>query len=198
MDVEASFSNAGPYTYPHSFERTPEGNVLATFQNRGDKESGAGGLVELDPLGNYVRGTDAADPVDPELRPYSLSLLPGVDRVVTTTGDMWQELQGRSFQVWRWSDLSLLKTVLLPPGPRGDENPDVAEARVLDDGKTVIVTTFRCGMYTVTGVDSDEPTVELVQTFPFESFEAGDECELPVLSGRFWVQTVQATKALFK
>ena len=67
---------------------------------------------------------------------------------------------------------------------------------MLDNGKTVIVTTFRCGMYTVTGLESDEPVVELVQTFPFESYDAGDECGLPVLSGRFWVQTVQGANAL--
>ncbi len=194
--VEASFTNAGPYTYPHSFERTPDGNVLATFQNRGDSDSGAGGLVELDPLGNYVRGTAAADPVDPELRPYSLAPIPGLDRIVTTTGDMWMKLEGRSFQIWRMTDLSLVQTVLLPPGPRGDENLDVAEARVLDDGKTVIVTTFRCGMYTVTGVDTDEPVVELVWTFPFESYDVGDECGLPALRGRFWVQTVQKSNSL--
>lgn len=194
--VEGSFSSAGPYTYPHSFERTPEGNVLATFQNRGDPESGAGGLVELDPLGSFLRGSDAADPTDPELRPYSLTPIPALDRIVTTTGDMWMKMEGRSFQIWRWSDLSLLHTVLLPPGPRGDENLDVAEARVLEDGETVIVTTFRCGMYVARGVDTDAPTVELVYTFPFESYDAGDECGLPVLMGRFWVQTVQGINSL--
>lgn len=194
--VEASLTNAGPYTYPHSFERTPDGNVLATFQNRGAPDSGAGGLVELDPLGNYLRGTDAADSVDPELRPYSLAPIPSLDRVVTTTGDMWGKLEGRSFQIWRMSDLSLIQTVLLPPGSRGDENLDVAEARVLDDGRTVIITTFRCGMYTVTGLDADAPEVELVQTFPFESYDAGDECGLPWLRGHFWVQTVQSSNSL--
>ncbi len=177
--VEAAFTNAGPYTYPHSFERIPGGNVLATFQNMGEPESGAGGLVELDPLGEFVRGSDAADPVDPELRPYSLAPIPGLDRVVTTTGDMWIKLEGRSVQIWRLSDLSLLKTVLLPPGPRGNEHLDVAEARLLDDGKTVIVTTFHCGMYALTGVDTDDPVIDFVYGFPFESYQAGDECGLP-------------------
>ena len=31
----SSFTNVGDYTYPHSFERMPNGNVLATFQNKG-------------------------------------------------------------------------------------------------------------------------------------------------------------------
>ena len=45
--VEAAFTNAGPYTYPHSFERIPGGNALATFQNMGEPDSGAGGHVSL-------------------------------------------------------------------------------------------------------------------------------------------------------
>jgi hypothetical protein len=194
--IDAHFTNAGPYTFPHSFERLPDGNVLATFQNKGEPDSGPGGLVELDPLGNFVRGTDAEDPVDPELRPYSLAPVPGLDRVVTTTGDMWMKLMGRSIQIWRLSDLSLLKTVLLPPGPRGDENLDVAEARLLDDGRTLIVTTFRCGMYVLSGIDTEQPAIEFVHGFPFESYDAGDECGVPWRMGRYWIQTVQKTSAL--
>jgi len=174
--VASAFTNAGPYTYPHSFERTPTGTVLATFQNKGAKDSRAGGLVELDLNGNFIRGSDAADLNDPELRPYSVTPIAAIDRVITTTGDMWQKLEGRSVQIWRMSDLELLHTVLLPPGPRGDENLDVAEARLLADGKTVIVTTFRCGMYVLSDIDTESPQLKLVKTFPFVSFDAGDQC----------------------
>lgn len=194
--VTARFTNAGPYTYPHSFERTPSGNVLATFQNKGAPESGAGGLVELDPKGNFIRGTDAADPTDPELRPYSVTPIPHLDRVVTTTGDMWMKLEGRSVQIWRLSDLSLLHTLLLPPGPRGNEHLDVAESRLLDDGKTLIVTTFHCGTYVLSGVDGDAPKIEFVGSLPFESYEAGDECGVPWRSGKFWIQPNQGTSSL--
>jgi hypothetical protein len=194
--VEAHFTNAGPYTYPHSFERLPGGNVLSTFQNMGEPDSGAGGLVELDPLGQFVRGSDAADPVDPELRPYSLAPAPGLDRVVTTTGDMWMKLEGKSVQIWRLSDLTLLKTLLLPPGPRGDEHLDVAEARLLDDGETFMVTTFHCGMYVLSGVNSDEPAIQWVYSFPFESYDVGDECGLPWRVGKYWIQTVEKSSSL--
>jgi hypothetical protein len=44
---------------------------------------------------------------------------------------------GRSVQVWRLSDLVLLHTVLLPPGPRGNEHQHPAEVRLLGDGKSV-------------------------------------------------------------
>lgn len=194
--VEAAFTNAGPYTYPHSFERIPNGNVLAAFHAKGDPADGAGGLVELDPLGNFVRGSDAADDTDPELRPYSVLPLPAIDRVVTTTGDMWGKWEGRSVQIWRLSDLELLETLLLPPGPRGDEHLDVAEARLLGDGKTVIVTTFRCGMYTLTDVASDEPRIRFVHGFPFESYEAGDDCGMPWVDGDLWLQAVNKTSSV--
>jgi hypothetical protein len=82
---------------------------------------------------------------------------------------------------------------LLPPGPRGDENLDVAEARLLDDGRTLIVTTFRCGMYALSNIETDNPSVEFVYGFPFE---AGDECGLPWRTGKFWIQTVDTTNSL--
>ena len=194
--LEASFTSAGPYAFPHSFDRTPAGSVLATFQNKGDDRTAAGGLVELDSLGNLVRASDAADPADPELLPYSVTVLADRGRVVTTTADMLGVLAGRSVQFWRWPDLALLHTVPLPPGPRGDENLDVAEARLLADGETLVVTTFRCGMYVVEGWLGDRPTPRLVWTFPWTSYEEGDECGLPVVMGRYWVQTVQSTGSL--
>lgn len=194
--VASAFDRAGPYTYPHSFERTPTGTVLATFHNKGEKDSEAGGLVELDPTGGYIRGSDAADPKDPELRPYSVTPIAAMDRVVTTTGDMWAKMEGRSVQIWRMSDLKLLHTVLLPPGPRGDENLDVAEARLLDDGKTVIVTTFRCGLYVLSDIDTENPQATLVKSFPFESFDAGDQCSVPWRIGKYWIQTNEGASSL--
>lgn len=120
--VASSFAERGPFAFPHSFARTPAGTVLATFQRSADEDDAPGGLVELDRDGSFLRGSSAADPTDPELRPYSLAVVPEIDRVVTTTADMDGVHQGRSVQVWRLSDLSLLHTVLLPPGPRGDEH----------------------------------------------------------------------------
>jgi hypothetical protein len=78
-----------------------------------------------------LRGVSAANPVDPDLRPYSLAVVPLLDRVGTTSADMHGRLVGRSVQVWRLSDLILLHTVLLPPAPRGDEHLHPAEPRVL-------------------------------------------------------------------
>ena len=91
-----------------------------------------GGLVELDQEGRYLRGTDAADPdVDPQIRPYSLAILPEIDRVISTTADMRGKLLPTSVQLWQLSELRLMKTVLLPPGEHGDENQMPAEPRAL-------------------------------------------------------------------
>ena len=42
------------YTFPHSFERLPNGNVLATFQTIGEGNKKEGGLVEITSKGDYV------------------------------------------------------------------------------------------------------------------------------------------------
>jgi hypothetical protein len=178
----------GEYTYPHTFERLPGGNVLATFQTKGEGNEVAGGLVELDPAGVFVRASDAADPVDPELRAYSVTPIPTIDRAVSTTSDMKIEAEGTSFQVWRLSDLTLLKTVRLPEGPLGYEHRDPAEVRLLTDSTTAIMTTFTCAMYLLHDLDTNTPRAELTHVLPWETYDT-DECGIPLTRGRFWVQT---------
>ena len=192
----SDFGDAGPFAHPHSFARTPSKTVLGTFQGRADDHGAVGGLVELDDRGRMLRGSSAANPLDPDLRPYSLAVVPQLDRVVTTSADMHGRLVGRSVQVWRLSDLTLLHTVLLPPGPRGDEHLHPAEPRVLADGRTVMVTTFRCGMYVLSALDST-PVATLARSFPWSAVAGEDtDCNVPVRFGRFWVQPVGTTGSL--
>lgn len=186
--VAGSFKGMGELTYPHTFARLPSGNVLATFQTRGEGNKAPGGLVELDPSGKLVRSVSAEDPVDPELRPYSVTPIPALDRAVSTTSDMFLEALGTSFQVWRLSDLTLLKTVRLPQGPLGYEHKDPAEVRLLPDSSTAVLTTFTCATYLLHGLDSDEPRAELVNVLPWADYET-DECGVPLVRGRFWIQT---------
>lgn len=194
--VATSFDSAGSFAFPHSFERLDNGNVLATFQRSAERPDETGGLVELDRAGVFVRGSSAVNAVDPELRPYSLAPLPKIDRVVSTSADMMGKHKGRSIQIWRLSDLELLHTIMLPAGPRGDENTHPAEVRALRDGKSVIVGTFMCGLYFVEDVDS-EPRVTFLRSFPWSPVEGEDtDCNLPVRFGNFWVQTVGTTGSL--
>lgn len=184
-----AFGGAGEYMHPHSFVRLPNGNVLATFQHRmaGGREE-TGGLVELDPAARPIRWASAAVPqIDSTIRPYSLAVVPAFDRVVTTGTDMHGDATTRAVQIWRLSDLTLLQTLLLPPGPRGDENSLTAEPRVLADGRTVLVNTFTCGLYRLTGLDGATAAAEWVYTATWAERE---NCAIPVTVGRFWIQTV--------
>lgn len=192
----SDFGDAGPYTHPHSFARTPSGTVLATYQGLAADHSASGGLAELDNRGRMLRTASAADPLDPDIRPYSLAVIPQLDRVVTTSADMHGKKMGRSVQVWRLSDLVLLHTVLLPPGPRGDEHLHPAEVRLLGDGKSVMITTFRCGIYVLSELDGI-PVARLARSFPWSAVAGEDtDCNVPVRFGRFWVQPVGTTGSL--
>src|SRR4051812_4096160 len=120
--IAASFDEIGPFSHPHSFVRLASGHVLATFQHRGQGQTGAGGLAELTPDGHLVRASVPADTgYSGFVRPYSLAVVPKLDRIVTTGHDMHQGGATRAVQVWRLSDLALLHTIELPDGPRGVE-----------------------------------------------------------------------------
>lgn len=186
--VANSFGAIGEYTYPHTFERLPNGHVLSTFQTKGEGNERAGGLVELDPSGNLVRAVDAADPVDPEIRAYSVTPIPRLDRAVSTTSDMRAEREGTSFQLWRLSDLELLRTVRLPPGPAGYEHRDPAEVRLLADSVTAMMTTFTCALYLLHDLEGENPSAELVNVLPWSDY-ATDECGIPATWGNIWLQT---------
>lgn len=203
--LRGSFAELGGFSYPHSFVRLPNGHVLGTFQGRGPKNIPPGGLVELDREGRFVRGTSARAPsVDSaQTRPYSLTVLPGIDRVVSTSTDMTADF-GAHLQIWRLSDLTLLQTIELPSTRDGDghahdasplhsKNEDhhlfPGEPRVLADGRTVLLATFTCGFYRVTDIDR-APRVDFIRAF------GGENCAVPVLVGNLWVQTIPDEHAL--
>ena len=96
-------------------------------------------------------------------------------------------------QVWRLSDLSLIKTIVLEPGPRGNEHLDPAEPRVLIDGKTVLISTFYCGLYKIDDIESDNPSAKWVYTFEFNQKY---DCAIPVVSENYWIQALGSKTAL--
>jgi hypothetical protein len=196
--ISARFGDIDGYSHPHSFLRLPNGNVLATFQMRHDHDSGAvgaGGLVELTPGAQPVRSRSAEGPgIASPLRVYSAGIVPALDRIVTTTTDMEQDYPGsRNLQVWRLSDLSLLHTFALPDGPAGSEGLLTAEPRLLADGRTLLVSTFNCGLYLLDGIDGDAPSAQLVASFPRKD---GTYCAIPVISGDYYLVTVPAWNAV--
>ena len=194
--LHTSFTTAGPLGWPHSYARLPSGNRLVTYQFQSSKFNlPPGGLAEVRTDGTVVRwaSAKAAGVDDKEITPYSLEIIPALDRVVSTTTSMVEDT-GVGLQIWRLSDLKLLHTLRIPGGPpHGMHATDTAqhhlfpgEPRVLRDGKTIMLATFTCGLYTVTGVDTDTPRVQPVYRFP------GKDCAVPLVIGDYWLQTVPA------
>jgi hypothetical protein len=192
--IVATFTDMAGYMHPHSYLRLPDGNVLATFQHEHhagmEGEMGmTGGLVEIDDQGKVVRSASNADPAfaGALLTPYSLVVLPELDRVVSTNSSM-QNLgifSGVTYQVWRLSDLKLLKTAYLDVGENRYSQISPEEARRAPDG-SVLVQTLGCGIERITGVETNEPSSKLVYAFP------GDWCGVPTIVGHYLVQSVPA------
>jgi hypothetical protein len=193
--LRGQFGDLAGMMHPHSFLRLPSGNVLATFQMQHDSAGVApGGLVEMTNEGRIVRLASASTPgADRRIRPYSAVIIPGLDRIVTTTTDMQLGDPTQAVQVWRLSDLRLLHTLDLPHGPRGDEGSLTAEPRLLSDGRTVLVSTFHCGLYLLRGLEGPEPTAQLVASFPRKE---KTYCAVPVIAGRYYLVTVPAWNAV--
>lgn len=190
--IVTSFTDMGGYMHPHSYVRLPNGHVLATFQHEhhgGASPAGAvsGGLVEIDDAGRVVRSASNADPAfaDALLMPYGLVVLPNLDRVVSTNSSMHLEsvFSGVTYQIWRLSDLKLLRTAYLDVGPDRYRHISPEEPRLGPDG-SVFVQTLGCGLERLTHIDSAEPESKLVFRFP------GNWCGVPTVVGHYLVQSV--------
>lgn len=209
--VKSDFVLAGGYGFPHSFVRLPNGNLLATFQSHGAAYVPPGGLLELDESGAVVRSASAATPhlKHEQSWPYSLEVIPALDRIVVTNTPMgmpkWAKTPAGSWssekvdairtdqiQIWRLSDLKLLHTIPLPSSGRGQQHLYPAEPRLLSDG-SVYVNTFSCGLYRVMDLNTAKPRVEFVRVFPGNMEEM---CAVPVIVGKYWIQTVAALPGL--
>ena len=196
--VENSFTDMAGYMHPHSYLRMPNGHVLATFQHVHHGQSkehmgSSGGLVEIDDQGKVIRSGSSADAAFPDtlLTPYGLVVLPELDRVVSTNSSMHLEdiFSGVTYQLWRLSDLKLLKTAYFDVGQNhyGQMSPE--EPRLAPDG-SIFVQSLGCGMERITGVKTDEPKSQLVYNFP------GNWCGVPTIVGHYLIQSVPAIHGL--
>lgn len=192
--ISASFENLGGYGMPHSFLRLPNGNVLASFQYPAPgghmaMSGKSGGLVEIDDNGRAVRSVSNADPAfaDEGLLPYSLAILPRIDRVIVTNSPMGDDflLTSNTYQLFRLSDLKLLGTHRLDPGSKLNGHVSPEEVRIGPDG-AAYVQTLSCGIQRLTGLDGPSPSAKLVHQFP------GSWCGVPTIVGKYLVQSVPA------
>lgn len=192
------FTDMDGYMHPHSYLRLPNGHVLATFQHshhemNTNSMGKSGGLVEIDDAGKVVRSASSFDPAFPDalLTPYSLVVLPALDRVVSTNSSMHFDdiFQGATYQVWRLSDLKLLKTEYFNVGENRYAHVSPEEPRLGPDG-SIFVQSLGCGIERITGVATDEPRSQLVHTFP------GNWCGVPTIVGHYLIQSVPNVHSL--
>jgi hypothetical protein len=170
----------------HSFARMSNGHVLATIQFGDKSEPGnSGGLAEFDARGKLLRYSSSVDPAFPgeKIRTYALTLLPKIDRVVTTSSPMDSETVAKTVQVWRLSDLKLIKTLAVPKDATDSIFWYPFEVRTLADGRTAMMNTYTCGIYTISNLDSD-PKLERVLGLN------GLGCSVPVISGHFMLMPI--------
>jgi hypothetical protein len=197
--ITTFFDDMAGFSHPHSYVRLPNGNVLATFQHTHSASEGAGmpgvaagksgGLVEIDDRGMVVRAAGNADPAFSSalLMPYGLVVLPDIDRVVSTNSSMHMDdlLSGTTYQIWRLSDLKLLRTSHFGVGENRYAHLIPQEPRRAPDG-SVLVQTLSCGIERISGIDTANPESKLVHTFP------GNWCGVPTIVERFLVEAVPA------
>jgi hypothetical protein len=206
--VRWSFADVGPISFAHSFARLPNGNIVATLQRGDHANEMPGGIAEFATDGRLLRWSSADPRSDEFVRPYSLAIVPKLDRIVTTTADMGSNMPAmpnmpatavmpamkakpsRSIQIWRMSNLKLLQTVDLPAGPNGTEEDNPNEPRLLADGRTVMVGTGSCGLYRLKNIDAAQPLAELVYALGQKS------CAVPVVAGHYWVIAVGSLPGL--
>jgi len=197
-EIATSFTDMAGYMHPHSYLRLPNGHVLATFQHQhhGENEESlgkSGGLVEIDDAGKVIRSASSADPsfAGALLMPYSLVVIPELDRVVSTNSAMHEGdlFRGLTYQVWRLSDLKLLKTAYFDEGENhyGQISPE--EPRLGADG-AIYVQTLACGIERITAVNTDQPKSQLVYNFP------GSFCGVPTIVAHYLIQSIPAIHGL--
>ena len=172
----------------HSFARLANGHVIATVQF-GDStvEGSPGGLAEFDANGALLRTGWSRDSTFPRahIRTYGLTVLPNADRIVTTSAPMDRERTADVVQVWRLSDLTLLKTLAVPANDDSVTQRRPFEVRALDDG-TVMMNTYNCGFFRISGL-ATIPRIDRVLTL---SGRNGDGCSVPVIIGHFMVMPI--------
>ncbi len=189
--VTAAPGVAPGFRLPHSFKRLDNSHLLMTLQFGDSTRPGnPGGLAEVDAEGRLVRASSSADSAFPgaAIRTYALEALPGIDRVLTTSSPMDTiERTAHVVQVWRLSDLRLLKTIPVPGLPGDSVEYYPFEVRALEDGKTLLLNTYYCGFYRITDLDQSAPKIDLVLSMR-EPRRIG--CSVPVVRGKFWVMPI--------
>ena len=110
---------------------------------------------------------------------------------------MMEDHSANVIQIWRLSDLTLLRTLALPPAKLADGRTLAMghsypfEPRVMPDG-SVLLSTYGCGFYRVTRI-AEQPEVHNVYTIDIPDRVPADRhgaCGIPVVNGHYWVMPI--------
>ena len=179
------------FRMPHSFARLPDGNVLATMQfGDGRTRGDPGGLALFTPEGRVVRGVSSADSAFPaaQIRTYSLDVNLASDRVITTSSPMdTTSTTADVIQLWRLSDMKLLRTLQVARSSPDSTSRYPFEVRFFADGRSALLNTYNCGFYFLSGLDGNSPAIEPVLALEHPRYIA---CGVPQLIGNWWIMPV--------
>lgn len=203
------FAPPAPLRFPHDYSRTPQGTRLVGFlRSEGASVDPAetvtpgnhGGIAEYGAEGVLLRMTLAGNAGGKPVRPYAFALLPDIDRFVVTSAPMMETVSADVLQIYRYSDLTLLKSIDLPPGRLADgRQVDGSQRagfgpRVLPDG-SVFLNSYGCTFYRLSEIASENPRLETF--FALDTPEAPikpgwirGSCGIPVVFGHYWINPV--------
>jgi hypothetical protein len=160
---------------------------------------GPGGIAEIDEHGRIVRSRSADDSSADQmtLRPYSLAVVPSLDRVVVALTYMtiptWHPLRPSIEHDHAGNQVQVVST--LRSGPAEDDQApgerSAERATRVAGRRTVLVNTGMCRLYQVTGLDGTDPGLELVHD------EGQKGCAMPVVIGNYWGQANASTQRVF-
>jgi hypothetical protein len=188
--VAATVDSIPGFAKPHSFWRLPDGRVVATIQYGDGKRPGnPGGVALLGPQGGVLKTASSADPMFPDLpiRTYSLDVSPATDRFITTSSPMDEVPSADVVQLWRLSDLSLLRTLRLPATPGDSTFRYPFEVRFLPGDSTAFLNTWSCGFFFLSELNTAVPRIEQVLSLPQPRNHG---CGVPLLVGRYWIMPI--------
>ena len=142
-----------------------------------------GGLVELDAKGRVVREISGGS-VESRgyvVAPSGAAVAPAVKSIITTNHAHGYAASARgalvpgiTVQLWKASDLTLQRTVVLDAGPRGDENLGPMTPRAMRKQPFAYVNTHEGGaLYVSDSIGIEDPAFRLAYDFGAGSFPVG-------------------------
>lgn len=188
-------SDAVPgYHMAHSHYRLADGRVLATLQFGDEATPGKpGGIALFTAEGKLIRSASSRDSAFPgaAIRTYSGDVSETTDRLITTSSPMDNERTAAVMQLWRLSDLTLLRTMAVPQAAADTLWRYPFEVRFLPGGKEAFMNTYNCAFYHLTGLDGDAPRINRVFEYPNNK-----ACGVPLLIGHWWLMPVESHEIL--